>query len=210
MPAHWRSNTARAGVPGSRKPRKLTSATFGWSRRKAATTAALALARALRSGKVSSERSASQLVKGIEMGAEQGAKPPERADDRLVATDRAADEVAVAAGIFGQRRHREIGTVLERRLQQRSQEGVVDDDNRTPPALPAGERVGSAGDHCDIGDAVGRVGRCLDEDEADRPMPRRRLGGLVEARWRPARRQWRPASRRCRRWGRAAGRALPP
>ena len=48
-----------------------------------------------------------------------------------LAADAAADEIAVAADIFGQRAQGDIGAAFQRRLKHRTEHGIVDHDRRS-------------------------------------------------------------------------------
>ena len=67
---------------------------------------------------------------GIGDRADRVAHHPDRRDQRLGADDAAGDEVAMAAGIFGQRIDGEVGALVERLRPERPEEGVVDRDRR--------------------------------------------------------------------------------
>src|SRR3546814_14937472 len=77
----------------------------------------------------------------------------DRTEPMLRVEHAAGDEIAVAAGIFGQAVEHDVGAVLERRGTQRAEEGVVDGDRRAgylgeggvdrgAPRLQVDERVG--------------------------------------------------------------------
>ena len=70
---------------------------------------------------------------------------------------RAADDVAVTAGVLGGRVHHDVGAERDRLLQVGRGEGVVDDEQRT-------RLVGDGRDRLDVGDAEQRVGGRLDPD----------------------------------------------
>ena len=120
-------------------PRYQTEATRGWLLRKPATLRAPSADAVIRSFRVSSERIRSQPVCGSHIvprivrmpriGLERGARPRAAA----------GDQVGVAADIFGQRGHDEVGAVGDRRLEQRSEKGVVDD---RPPGAARRARSG--------------------------------------------------------------------
>ena len=73
-----------------------------------------------------------------------------RAEDRAHAADRlercgraraaAGDQIGMAADIFGERRHDQVGAVRERRLEQGSEHRIVDDDHRALSILAPGRR----------------------------------------------------------------------
>ena len=97
--------------------------------------------------------------------------------------DRAADAVAVAAEVLGQRMHDDVGAVLERAAQVRRGHGVVDDQRHAVACAICGQRG-------DIGDVAQRV--------ADR-LAEHRLGSLVDQRVEAARaRGSRQSASRCR------------
>ena len=72
------------------------------------------------------------------------------------AIDDAADAVAVAVQVLGRAVHDEVGAELDRPLQARARERVVDDDLDAAPV----RELGAAGD---VGEPQHRVGRRLDE-----------------------------------------------
>ena len=102
------------------------------------------------------------------MTAEQGAQLLQPADQGARSADAAGHEVAMPAGVFRERRDAEIGAMLQRRLQEGAEEGVVDGDDR-PLALRERDAVGEAADHGEVGDGAGGIGRALDHDERERP-----------------------------------------
>ncbi len=77
--------------------------------------------------------------------------------DVLRGDDRAADDVAVLAGVLRRGVGDDVGAEGDRVLQVGGREGVVDDEDR------AG-LVGDLGDRLDVGDAEQRVGRGLGPD----------------------------------------------
>ena len=85
----------------------------------------------------------------------------------------------MAAGVLRQRGHAEVGAVGERALHERSEEGVVDADQR-PAALAAADVVGDGGEQRGVGDGGGRVRRRLRPDEADGPGGDRLIGGRLD------------------------------
>ena len=111
----------------------------------------------------------------IHVRAEQRSQLPHRTDLRQCAREAPAEEIAVAAGIFGERRDAEVRTLLERLLQERAQEGVVDRHDRPAARAPA-ERVREAGDHRDVGDAGRRVRGRFDVDQPDGAVIKCRIG----------------------------------
>ena len=126
------------------------------------------------------------------LGAAQHQPRVERAEDRargvlhepqpldvLVARgdDHAADAVAVAVQVLGRAVHDQVGAELDRPLDVRAGEGVVDDQ---PRAVPMGE-LGGGGE---VGQPHQRVAGRLDEQH-----PRRRRERALDAR----------RDRRCRR-----------
>ena len=79
--------------------------------------------------------------------------------DRLVVRrDHAGDDVGVAAEVLRRRVDHDVGAEVERVLQVRRGERVVDDDLRA-------DRVRRLGDGGDVDDVEQRVGRALDPDE---------------------------------------------
>ena len=97
-------------------------------------------------------------------------------DRRVVRRREAADDVGMAAEVLRRRVHDDVGAELERALEVRRGEGVVDDDDR------AG-RVRRVRDVPDVDDVQERVRRRLDPDD---PCP------LVEAVGEPVRTSRRP------------------
>jgi hypothetical protein len=79
-------------------------------------------------------------------------------DRRVVRGEEAADHVRVPAEVLRRRVEHDVGADLERVLEVRRREGVVDDDDR------AG-RVGRVGDRAQIEDVQHRVRRRLEPDE---------------------------------------------
>ena len=78
----------------------------------------------------------------------------------------AGDEIAVAAGIFGQAVDDEVGALPQRLRPERPEEGVVDRDRRQ---LVAAEHRGARVAHrLDVDQRVGRVGRAFEIDRRDR------------------------------------------
>src|SRR5439155_1415895 len=73
----------------------------------------------------------------------------------------APDDIAVPAEVLRRRVHDDVGTELQRTLQSRRGEGVVDDE-------PRARVLGDAGECRDVGNVQQRVGRCLAPDDARR------------------------------------------
>jgi len=73
-------------------------------------------------------------------------------DAGIVCEDRAADDVAMAADVFGRGMHGHVGTERERLLEIRRCEGVVDGDDDAPVAGT------QRGDRRDVGEVEQRVG----------------------------------------------------
>ena len=77
----------------------------------------------------------------VELGAEGAAQEDDPAHQILRPADAAGDEVAVPAGVLGERVEREVGAVQQRLLVHRPEQRVVDHDRR-PVALRLPEPVG--------------------------------------------------------------------
>ena len=117
-----------------------------------------------------------------------------RAEDRAHAADRlerlrraraaAGDQIGMAADIFGERRHDQIGPVRQRRLVQGSEHRIVDDDDRALSIL-APEAVADLSGAADVDEAVGRIGRRLEINRRDRTDGARPVHRLLH-RLRPA------------------------
>ena len=90
-------------------------------------------------------------------------------DRRVVRRGEAADHVGVSAEVLRRRVHDDVRAEGERRLQVRSGEGVVDDEDRA-------DRVRSIGGRTDVDDVQQRIRRRLDPDHA-RPVVE--MGGEV-------------------------------
>ena len=129
--------------------------------------------------------------------------------ERVVARHRrAADHVGVAVQVLGRRVDDEVGPELQRPLEVRGGEGVVDDRD-------GAARAGQLRHRRDVGDLEERVGGALDPDEPRRglegPLHGREVGhvDLVEARCRGAGRPCRGSGRCRRRRRRRRGRGRP-
>ena len=96
-----------------------------------ATIAALLAARRIRSDKRLQRAAQHPAGMRIELRADGAAHGADRFQSGSRADDGAADEIAVAADIFGQRIERQIGAMLERRLEHRPEQRVVAAENRT-------------------------------------------------------------------------------
>ena len=83
-------------------------------------------------------------------------------DRRVVRADEAADDVGVAADVLRRRVDDDVGAVLERALQVRRGEGVVDDEDRA-------DGVRGVGGRADVDHVQRRVRRRLDPDHP-RPL----------------------------------------
>ena len=94
-----------------------------------------------------------------------------RADQLLVADDRAADAAPLPVEILGRRMDHEVGAELERLLQRRRAEAVVDREQHAALVRDVGERA-------DIGDRGQRIRRRLEERDA-RVGAHRRAPGFV-------------------------------
>ncbi|EGE60534.1 hypothetical protein RHECNPAF_14110012 [Rhizobium etli CNPAF512] len=114
----------------------------------------------------------------IELRADRPAQRLDLLDHGLAAENGAGDEIGMAADIFGQRIERDIGAMLDRPLEYRPEQGVVADDDGRVPLLCA-DRIGHTPDHRDVDQAVGRIGRCLDQDDGNAALGDRLVGGLL-------------------------------
>jgi hypothetical protein len=108
---------------------------------------------------------------GIERrpGQAEGIGPPAEllADRRIAGDRRPADDVAVAVDIFGGRMDDDVGAMLDRPLQHRREEGIVDHGKRANFPRRANHRS-------EVGDPQQRVGRRLDPHQ--RGLARQCLG----------------------------------
>jgi hypothetical protein len=77
---------------------------------------------------------------------------------RRVADEHTADDIAVAAEVFGRRMHDQVAAELQRQLQERRRERVVGE--RQDAALPA-----DGGDRREVVDAQQRIGGALEQHE---------------------------------------------
>ncbi|MEY9132580.1 hypothetical protein ACVIWV_001537 [Bradyrhizobium diazoefficiens] len=93
----------------------------------------------------------------------------------------ARDQVGVTADIFGQRVQRKVRAMLDRPLKHRPEQRIVAGDDRRMP-LGLSDRVGDAADHRDVDEAIGRVGRGLDQDHRNPALAHRLLRGLLDRR----------------------------
>ena len=204
------------------QPGWRTRSTAGCPRSRAASSRALAWARSTRRCRVRSPRSASQTsigpaiapcrVRWVEQPLRGGrGRPPWRG-----VTTAPSSDVAVAGEVLGHRVHDDVGAELERALEQRRGEGVVDDGEHAAlaggaPAGWGGRRPRAAGWSATRARA-GRRRRApaqhrvgvgdVDAAHHGRPLGLARGEGGERCRCRPRR-----ARRRCRRGG--AARAPP-
>jgi hypothetical protein len=81
-----------------------------------------------------------------------------------VATDAAANEIAVTADILSQRTQRDVRAAFQRRLEHRAQHRIVDHDRGSIP-LGLRQLVGDSRAGGEINKTVGRIGGRLDEDQ---------------------------------------------
>ncbi len=114
----------------------------------------------------------------IELRADRAAQGLDLFDHRLATKNGVSDQVRMTTDIFGQRIERDIGAVLDRPLEDRSEQGVVADNDRHM-ALSCTNHVGHASDHRDIDQTVGRIGRRLDQDDGDAALGHRLFRRLL-------------------------------
>ena len=99
-------------------------------------------------------------------------------DGRVVHGREAADHVRVAAEVLGRRVDDDVGAELERALEVRRRERVVDDDERA-------DGMRGLGDRADVDDVEQRVRRRLEPDQlglSRRATPARRRVALLRRR----------------------------
>ncbi|CAB5370589.1 unnamed protein product [Rhizophagus irregularis] len=101
---------------------------------------------------------------GVADRADRVAHQADRVDVLLGPQHAACDQIAMAAGIFGQRVDDDIGTMFERLEPERAEEGVVDRD-RWFRALE--DRVAARGHGLNVDQRVGRVGGAFEIDQRD-------------------------------------------
>ena len=107
-----------------------------------------------------------EAVQGPGHAAHRVLEEVEALGDRLVAGDRdSQDRVGVAAEIFRGRVEDDVGTELERVLEGRRGERVVDDEVRWNGARLLGSPADRQGGSCDVGQLEVRVGRRLEPEE---------------------------------------------
>ena len=161
----WRWATSWPGWVA--RPGQRTSRTRGWSSRNWAMSWAERQWRSMRTASVFSPRRTRKSLNGDDTDAG-GVADEEQLLGPGVVVDghEAADHVGVPAEVLGRRVDDGVGAVLQRLLEERRGEGVVDD--AAPTAV-----VGHAREGADVGDRQQRVRRGLDPDQLGRVGPRR-------------------------------------
>ncbi|MDT4848023.1 hypothetical protein FQZ97_821020 [compost metagenome] len=99
-------------------------------------------------------------------------------DDGLRTKNSTGDQIGMATNIFGQRVERDIGTMFKRLLENRAEQGVIANDDRTGSFLLRCYLIGNAPDGCDIDQTVGRIGGRFNQDDRDSPLVCGFIGSL--------------------------------
>ena len=116
---------------------------------------------------------------GIANAAHDVAHHPHLVDDGAAADNGAGDEVAMAAGIFGQAVDADVGALGQRLGPQGPEEGVVDGDRRQLVLALEGGGAGGV-DRLDIDQSVGRVGRAFEINQRDAALGPGRRHHLIQ------------------------------
>ena len=118
----------------------------------------------------------------IELRADRAAQRLDRLHDIEPAECRSGDEIGMAADILGERIDGDIGTLVQRTLEYRAEQGVVADDHRAMLLLLV-DFIRDARDERDVDQRIQRIGRRLDEDDRDTALFERVFGRAAHRRF---------------------------